>query len=88
MESSFSDPLNLGSSQMVTINEMVSVVEQIANVKLNRNYILDAPKGVRGRNSENSLIKSKLNWTPTISLETGLKKTYEWIFSEISKQVH
>jgi nucleoside-diphosphate-sugar epimerase len=88
MESSFNDPLNLGSSQMVTINEMVSVVEQIANVKLNRNYILDAPKGVRGRNSENSLIKSELNWTPTISLETGLKKTYEWIFSEISKEVH
>lgn len=88
MNSSFNNPLNLGSSQMVTINEMVSMVEKIAKVELNRTYNLDAPKGVRGRNSDNSLIESTLNWSPSISLEKGLKKTYEWIFNDMERKHH
>jgi GDP-D-mannose 3',5'-epimerase len=86
MDSSFNDPLNLGSSQMVTINEMVSKVEEIAKVRLNRTYNLDAPKGVRGRNSENTLIESTLNWSPSISLEVGLRKTYKWIFDDMERK--
>jgi nucleoside-diphosphate-sugar epimerase len=85
MDSTFTHPLNLGSSQIVSINELVSIVEKVAGTNLNRKFILDAPKGVRGRNSENSLIKSTLNWAPSISLETGIKETYTWIFEEISR---
>jgi GDP-D-mannose 3',5'-epimerase len=84
MDSNYSAPLNLGSSQMVTINQLVDIVENIANIKLKRKYILDAPKGVRGRNSENTLIKEILGWEPKISLEYGLEKTYQWIYDELS----
>jgi GDP-D-mannose 3',5'-epimerase len=83
MDSNYSSPLNLGSSQMVTINQLVDIVERIANIKLKRKYILDAPKGVRGRNSENTLIKEILGWEPKISLEYGLEKTYQWIYDEL-----
>jgi nucleoside-diphosphate-sugar epimerase len=74
MDSNYSTPLNLGSSQMVTINQLVDIVESIANIKLKRKYILDAPKGVRGRNSENTLIKEILGWERKISLEYELEK--------------
>jgi nucleoside-diphosphate-sugar epimerase len=84
MDSSYSAPINLGSSQMVSINQLVDIVEDIAGIKLNRKYIIDAPKGVRGRNSENTLIKEVLNWEPKISLEFGLEKTYKWIYDELS----
>ena len=84
MESSYSAPINLGSSQMVTINQLVDIVETHANIKLKRKYILDAPKGVRGRNSENTLVKEILGWEPKITLEFGLEKTYEWIYNELS----
>ena len=84
MDSSYSAPINLGSSQMVTINQLVDIVENIANIKLKRKYILDAPKGVRGRNSENTLIKAVLGWEPKITLEFGLDKTYKWIYDELS----
>ena len=84
MDSSYSAPINLGSSQIVTINQLVDIVENIANIKLKRKYILDAPKGVRGRNSENTLIKEVLGWEPKITLEFGLDKTYKWIYDELS----
>lgn len=79
MYSNIIEPINLGSSEMVSINELVDIVEEIAGVKLGRKYDLDAPKGVRGRNSENTLIKKYLGWEPSIPLRTGMKKTYDWI---------
>ena len=84
MKSDFSKPLNLGSDQMVTINRLVDIVETIAGVKLRRRYNLDAPRGVRGRNSDNTLIKSVLGWAPSISLEDGLEKNYHWIYDQVS----
>lgn len=83
--SNFSEPINLGSDEMVSINQLVDLAEEIARVKLDRTYNLDAPKGVRGRNSDNDLIKKALNWAPSISLKEGLTKTYEWIYNEIKK---
>jgi nucleoside-diphosphate-sugar epimerase len=72
-------PINLGSHEMVSINELVSKVEKIAGVRLKREYELDAPRGVAGRNSDNTFIKKMLKWEPNTSLETGLKATYAWI---------
>jgi nucleoside-diphosphate-sugar epimerase len=86
MQSDFRDPINIGSSEKVTINQLVDIAENIAGIKLNRKYKLDAPKGVNGRNSNNTLILNKLNWEPSIPLETGLEKTYKWIYDEISKK--
>ena len=79
MESSYSLPLNLGSSELVSINQLLDIIEEIAGVQVKRKYNLDAPQGVRGRNSENSLIRKTLGWEPSISLKEGLKKTYTWI---------
>jgi nucleoside-diphosphate-sugar epimerase len=84
MESDVTEPLNLGSDQLVTINRLVDIVESIAGVKLQRRYKLDAPKGVRGRNSDNALIQSTLGWAPGISLEDGLEKTYAWIYDQMA----
>jgi len=86
MYSNIEDPLNLGSSEMVSINELVDIVEDIAGYKLNRTYDLDAPKGVRGRNSENTLIKKYLGWEPSIPLRKGMKKTYDWINEQIMNE--
>jgi len=83
MDSDFQDPINLGSDEMVSINQLVDIAEKIAGIKLERNYQLDAPKGVRGRNSDNTLIKRVLNWAPSISLEKGLEANYNWIYSEL-----
>ena len=83
MEGDFADPLNLGSDQLVTINQLVDIAESIGGVKLRRRYILDAPKGVRGRNSDNELIQSVLGWAPGVSLEDGLEKTYHWIYDQM-----
>jgi GDP-D-mannose 3', 5'-epimerase len=82
-ESEIREPLNLGSDELVTINQLVDIVEDIAGVKLKRNYKLDAPKGVNGRNSDNSLILEKLNWAPSIKLREGMAKTYAWIEQEM-----
>jgi GDP-D-mannose 3',5'-epimerase len=73
------EPINLGSSEMVTINQLVDVAERIAGITLQRKYILDAPKGVAGRNSDNTRIKAGLGWEPSISLEDGIRRTYAWI---------
>jgi nucleoside-diphosphate-sugar epimerase len=69
---------------MVSINQLVDIVEEIAGYKMERKYDLDAPKGVRGRNSENTLIKKHLGWEPSIPLKSGMKKTYNWIKEEIT----
>jgi GDP-D-mannose 3',5'-epimerase len=87
MASDITDPLNLGSDELVTINQLVDIVERIAGVKLKRTYQLDAPKGVRGRNSDNTLIKAKLGWAPSIALADGMEKTYNWIYDEMRKGV-
>jgi nucleoside-diphosphate-sugar epimerase len=79
MYSDIVEPINLGSSELVSIDDLVTIVEEIAGVKLNRTYDLDAPKGVRGRNSDNTLIKKCLNWEPSLPLRDGMKKTCEWI---------
>ena len=85
MESDIVDPINLGSSELVTINQLVDVVEQIAGVRLGRRYDLDAPKGVRGRNSDNTLIRERLSWEPGTPLVEGLERTYAWIHDELAQ---
>ncbi|MGH9184901.1 MAG: GDP-mannose 4,6-dehydratase, partial [Acidimicrobiales bacterium] len=82
--SDWRDPLNVGSSELVTINEMVSICEEIAGVQLRRRYRLDAPQGVRGRNSGNTRILAELGWEPTIRLRDGLAATYEWIYEQLA----
>jgi GDP-L-fucose synthase len=86
MGSGVTDPLNLGSAEMVTINQLVDIVERIAGVKLRRNYQLDAPKGVRGRNSDNTLIKALLKWEPNTPLQVGMEKTYAWIYDRMTRK--
>ena len=80
-------PINLGSSELVTINGLVDIVEEIAGVKLQRNYKLDAPKGVNGRNSDNAMIQQRLQWAPSIRLRDGLRQTYAWIEAEYKQQL-
>ncbi len=84
MDSDCSEPLNLGSDQLVTIDRLVDIVEAIAGVKLKRVYNPDAPQGVRGRNSDNTLIQEVLGWAPQIPLEDGMEKTYRWIYDRIA----
>jgi GDP-D-mannose 3', 5'-epimerase len=84
MESDILDPINLGSSELVTINQLVDTAEKIAGVKLKRRYKLDAPKGVRGRNSDNTMILERLEWEPSTSLAVGLEKTFTWIYDELA----
>jgi nucleoside-diphosphate-sugar epimerase len=82
MNSDIKEPINLGSSEAVSVNELVDIVEDIAEIKLKRNYNLNAPNGVNGRNSDNTLIKKYLKWEPHIPLRTGLEKTYAWIYKQ------
>lgn len=85
--STIEEPLNLGSSELVTINQLVDIVESIAGVKLKYNYNLGAPKGVNGRNSDNTRIRQLLNWEPSTPLRVGMEKTYAWIYDEyVAKQ--
>ncbi len=86
MNSTCDNPINLGSSELVSINTLVSLVEEIAGVKLQRRYDLDAPKGVRGRNSDNTLISEVLHWEPSTPLRQGLEATYRWIYDEMSRR--
>jgi GDP-D-mannose 3', 5'-epimerase len=82
MNSNILEPINLGSSEMVTINQLVDIAEEIAGIKLKRSYDLSAPKGVNGRNSDNALIQKYLGWEPSTPLKIGLEKTYRWIYDE------
>jgi len=83
MYSDILEPINLGSSEMVSINQLVDIVENIAGIKLKRTYDLGAPKGVRGRNSDNTLILELLKWEPNLPLATGMKETYDWIRTQM-----
>jgi nucleoside-diphosphate-sugar epimerase len=78
------EPLNLGSSELVTVNQLVDIVEDIAGIKLDRKYDLSAPKGVNGRNSDNAKIRSYLGWEPSVRLRDGMERTYAWIAEEYS----
>jgi nucleoside-diphosphate-sugar epimerase len=79
------EPLNLGSAELVSINELVDIVEGIAGTSLERRYLLDAPQGVRGRNSDNTEFRRVYGWEPSISLQEGLRQTYDWIQGELVK---
>jgi GDP-D-mannose 3',5'-epimerase len=81
-DSQILEPINLGSSEAVSINQLVDIVEDIAGIKLKRNYNLSAPKGVNGRNSDNALIQKYLQWEPDTTLRAGLEKTYAWIYDQ------
>jgi nucleoside-diphosphate-sugar epimerase len=83
LNSEFVEPINIGSSELVSINQLVDIVEHIAGVKLQRNYNLNAPKGVNGRNSDNSLIQKVFGWEPSTKLRDGMEKTYRWIHDEM-----
>jgi nucleoside-diphosphate-sugar epimerase len=78
------DPINIGSSELVSINQLVSIVEEIAGVTLERRYRLDAPQGVRGRNSDNEMIRAQLGWEPSITLRSGLERTYSWVHDQVA----
>ncbi len=82
MDSEILEPINLGSSEAVTINQLVDITEAIAGIKLKRKYDLSAPKGVNGRNSDNTLIKKYLGWEPSTPLRVGMEKTYRWIYDQ------
>lgn len=81
--SDFSDPINIGSEELVSINQLVSLVESIAGVSLARQYKLDAPQGVRGRNSDNTLIRKVFDWEPSTPLAQGMEKTYAWVYDQL-----
>ena len=80
----FSEPFNIGSEEQVSINQMIEIIEDIAKYKVNKEYELDKPKGVRGRSSNNDLVREKLNWDIEFKLKDGLEKTYKWIYDEIT----
>jgi nucleoside-diphosphate-sugar epimerase len=86
LKSDVTEPLNLGSDEIVTINGLVDIVEDIAGIELKRHYDLSAPKGVNGRNSDNTLITKRLGWAPSIRLRDGMERTYAWIHDEIAKE--
>jgi nucleoside-diphosphate-sugar epimerase len=85
MNSKCNQPLNIGSDRMVSINQLVDIVSKIANKKLKKKYLPNKPQGVRGRNSDNTLLKKTLKWVPTTTLEGGFRKTYLWIDNQIQK---
>ena len=86
MTSDVTEPLNIGSSELVTIDELVTIVERIAGAKLRRKYDMSAPQGVRGRNSDNTLVRESLGWEPSVNLEEGLERTYRWIYDQLANR--
>jgi nucleoside-diphosphate-sugar epimerase len=84
MASATREPLNVGSDELVTIDELVDVVEVIAGVRLRRRYDLSAPQGVRGRNSDNTLVEARTGWRPSVRLEAGMELTYRWVFDQLA----
>ena len=81
------EPVNLGSDELVTINQMVDIVETIAGVRLERRHDLTAPQGVRGRSSDNTEIIRRYGWAPSVSLADGLERTYRWIYDEVKRSI-
>ena len=86
MESDIQEPINLGSSELVTINQLVDMVETIAGIKLERHYDITKPQGVNGRNSDNTKIRTHLGWEPEMPLRIGLEKTYNWIYEQMARE--
>ena len=84
--SDYTEPINLGSNELVSINELVDLAEEFAGITLKRRYNLAAPQGVNGRNSDNTEIRRAFGWEPSISLRTGLERTYAWIYDQIMAQ--
>ena len=84
MEGDYWEPVNLGTNEVVTINQLLDIVEDIAGVKLRREYDLSAPQGVRARSSDNTLIKQRYGWEPTIPLRIGMERLYSWVWDEIT----
>jgi nucleoside-diphosphate-sugar epimerase len=80
--------LNIGSEEQVSINQMIELIEEIADYKVNKNYQLDKPKGVRGRSSNNELVKAKIGWEPSIGLKEGLTETYHWIYKIMNSGIN
>jgi nucleoside-diphosphate-sugar epimerase len=87
-ESNCREVLNIGSEEQVSINQMIKIIEEIAGYKVKKNYQIDKPKGVRGRSSNNDMVRAKLGWDYEIDLKTGLEITYKWIEKEISKKLN
>lgn len=85
-EGALTDPVNLGSSELVTIDELVDLVERIAGVTLGRSHNLNAPQGVRGRNSDNTLMHTQFGWELSTTLLDGLERTYRWIYDEMASK--
>ncbi len=85
MSSDYREPLNLGTDRLITVNELVDVIAQIADKRIVKRHDLSKPQGVRGRNSDNTLLRNVLGWEPQVQLEVGLRKTYKWIESELKK---
>ncbi|HEY6806482.1 MAG TPA: NAD-dependent epimerase/dehydratase family protein [Pyrinomonadaceae bacterium] len=85
MRSEHREPINLGQDRMISINQLVDMVSQVAGKKIGKEYDLTKPQGVRGRNSDNTKLREVLNWEPKISLEDGLERTYHWIAGELEK---
>jgi GDP-D-mannose 3',5'-epimerase len=81
------DPVNVGSAELVSVNQMVSIVEEIAGIQLKRNYEMSAPQGVRGRNSDNTLMRELYGWEPSTPLRTGLEETYAWVYDNVQKDI-
>lgn len=86
MDSSFIGPVNIGSEEMVTINQLVDTAAKVAGKSVDKEHILDAPLGVRGRNSNNDVVRRELGWDYSQTLEEGIRKTYNWISTQIEKQ--
>ena len=84
--SNYTEPLNIGSDEQVSINQLVDIAEDISSLKLERKYLLDKPKGVRGRSSNNERLKKVLNWNYSVKLKDGIKKTYDWIYKELTTE--
>ncbi|MEO5701437.1 MAG: NAD-dependent epimerase/dehydratase family protein [Casimicrobiaceae bacterium] len=84
VDSEAAEPLNLGSDELVSINELIDIVERIAGIRVRRRYDLSAPKGVRGRNSDNGAALGQLGWAPATRLEDGLERTYRWISEQVT----
>ena len=86
MQSDYRKPLNLGQDRMVTINELVDLVAKAAGISVEKKHV-DGPQGVRGRNSDNTRLREVLDWEPQISLEEGLKRTYDWIEEQVRQRL-
>jgi GDP-D-mannose 3', 5'-epimerase len=86
-DSDVTEPLNLGSSEMVTVDELVDLVEAVAGLRLRRHYLLDAPQGVRGRSSDNTRIRDRLGWEPSTLLSAGIESTYRWVHDELAARL-